>query len=262
MSATLFGSAIAPDTLDGMAARLAAEPMPAGEGVRLLVTMNLDHVVNLRRNARFRAAYAAAWAVTVDGAPVALYGRLKGVARPRVTGADLTVALSRRLEPGRHRPFFVVATEATATALRGFFAARGFPAAAVGTAVPPFGFERDAVETAALADAIRTHEATHLVMGVGAPKSEIWVDENRDWLGDLYALCVGSAPDFMVGTARRAPERLRRLGLEWAWRVAGQPRRLARRYFVASWAFLPAVIEDWTSSRTVAAPSRVRPRPR
>lgn len=215
------------------------------DGVRTVVTMNLDHVVQLQKNPAFRAAYDRAWAVTIDGAPVAAYARLKGLRRPRCTGADLLVDLVPALDPARHRPFFVVSAPETQDGLARLMADLGFAPGSVGFAVPPFGFEADSAASDALETAIVAHRASHLIFGLGAPKSEIWIDQRRDRLGDLYALAVGSAPDFLIGRVARAPESFQRLGLEWLWRLASEPRRLARRYLIDSWAFLPAAARDF-----------------
>lgn len=240
----IFGVRLSPLTRAGVVEALLA-PAPAGEGARLVATLNLDHVVRLQEDADFRAAYARAALVTADGAPVFAYARWRGAgAVERAPGSDLLADLVQAWSPGRHRPFFVASRPATGEALGALLAGRGFADTAVGWACPPFGFERDPAASDALAAAVRAHRATHLIMGVGAPKSEVWVDRRRGELGDVWACGFGSAADFLVGEARRAPPLARRLGMEWLWRVLHDPRRLFRRYFVDSWAVLPAVARD------------------
>ena len=216
-----------------------------GSGVHLIVTTNVDHIVKLRRDARFREAYKHVWVATADGAPVFLYARLCGVRIPqRIVGGDVFPEIFAALSPARHRPFFVVADPMTGRNLKQQLERRGFSPTQVGIEVPPFGFERDDSYGERLAGQIRELPATHLFFGVGAPKSEIWIDQHREKLGDLYAFGFGSALDFLGGTFRRAPAFMRRLGLEWLWRVMNEPRRLAKRYFVESWAFFAAVLDD------------------
>ena len=242
----VFGYALSPLTPAEFVAALTA-PAPAGGGARLLATMNLDHVVRLQRDADFRAAYARAWAITADGAPVYAWARLRGAAPPqRAPGSDLLAELVAAWSPGRHRPFFVVSRPAVGEKLVALLRARGFAPGEATWASPPFGFEHDSTASAELAAAVRSHRATHLIMGVGAPKSEIWVDRDRAGLGDLWACGFGSAGDFLVGEARRAPPSWRRAGLEWLWRLAADPRRLAKRYLWDSWAVLPALARDLT----------------
>jgi N-acetylglucosaminyldiphosphoundecaprenol N-acetyl-beta-D-mannosaminyltransferase len=212
--------------------------------LRFVVTANVDHIVTLRRSSAFRAAYGGAFIATVDGAPVWLYLRLKGVRVPeRVTGADLVPAIVAALDPGEHRVFVVASSEEAA---RGFLGAarRSNPDLAVAYLVPPFGFDSDPDYGSELIRQLRVHGTTHLLMGVGAPKSEVWLYEHRGHLPDLVALCVGSGIDFFAGTSRRAPNWMRSFGLEWMFRLGREPRRLAKRYLFTSWGFLAAVADD------------------
>ncbi|MFD0935112.1 WecB/TagA/CpsF family glycosyltransferase, partial [Methylobacterium trifolii] len=112
------------------------------------------------------------------------------------------------------------------------------PADGVATAVPPFGFEDDRAYGQALAERVRAHGTTLLVMGVGAPKSEIWVDRQGLALGAPVVLSVGEALNVAAGLVPRAPVLMQRMGLEWSFRFLCAPRRLFRRYFLRSWRFV------------------------
>jgi N-acetylglucosaminyldiphosphoundecaprenol N-acetyl-beta-D-mannosaminyltransferase len=220
----------------------------AKTGVRLVVTANIDHIAYLRRNVRFRNAYAQAWLATADGTPVFLYARLHGVAVPeRVTGIDLFPDLLYALTPGTHRLFFVVGKHRTAEKLMERLKTRGFSLDQIGVDVTPLGFEDDPSYGERLAQEIRRRATTHLFFGVGAPRSEIWVHEHRKQLGSLYAFGFGSALDYYAGTARRIPRSLRTLGLGWLWRVVNEPKRLLRRYLVNFCIFAGAVVDDLRS---------------
>jgi N-acetylglucosaminyldiphosphoundecaprenol N-acetyl-beta-D-mannosaminyltransferase len=245
----LFGIPFSPDTVAELEDAIVAGPVP-GQGVRLLVTANLDHVVELQANPALRRAYLHSWRRTIDGAPVLLYGMARGSGvTHRITGADLVPTLLPRLRPGRHRLAFVVATDEIARRLGAWAADRGYPADHLVFDVPPFGFEADEAYGEALARRIRDTGTTHLFFGVGCPKSEVWIDGHRDRLGDLYALAVGAALGFFTGVEKRAPRVLSHLGLEWMWRVAREPRRLGPRYLVRSWGFVGAVLGDLRGRR-------------
>ena len=253
---TVFGLNFSTLSQSELISAIANEPILKGSGARSIHTANLDHIVNLRHNQRLRAAYNKAWAVTADGAPVFVYARLCGASLPaRVTGADLFAKVLGALSLERSRCFFVAASEETARLLLAWSAARGFDPDSVSFEVPPFGFEKDAAYSTDLARRIAAHGTTHLFLGVGAPKSEIWINEHRELLGDCYALNVGAALDFFVGIKRRAPRAFQRFGLEWLWRFSCEPRRLFRRYFVDSWTFFAAVYDDildWSGVRALA----------
>jgi exopolysaccharide biosynthesis WecB/TagA/CpsF family protein len=240
---TLFGAHISPLSRAGLVRQMSGLA-PSGGGAQLLATMNLDHVVRLQNTPAFRAAYDRAWTVTIDGAPVWLYSRLKGFRVGRCTGSDLLADLVPALRPGLHRPFFVVSSDRVGGLLMDLLKRQGFGDDQIGFASPPHGFDVDASLSQGLCDAIRGHGCTHLIFGLGAPKSEVWIDRHRHALGDLFACSVGSGPDFLVGAARRAPRALQAAGLEWAWRVAHERNRLFRRYFIDSWAFIPAMLHD------------------
>jgi N-acetylglucosaminyldiphosphoundecaprenol N-acetyl-beta-D-mannosaminyltransferase len=247
----LFHYRFSTTALAPLADEIARLPEP-GQGVRSVVTANLDHIVQLRVNPQLRSAYDNAWRRTIDGTPVLLYARMRNGDAARVTGADLLPQVLNRVGPAAHRLFFVVADEATADGLRRWAATRGFAAGAVAIEIPPFGFESDIAYSQAMAERARAHGTTHLIFGVGCPKSEVWIDQNRALLGDCYALAVGAAVNFFTGTQRRAPRIFRRVGMEWAWRVYREPRRLAHRYFVSSWSFLAALVDDMRGSQVIS----------
>lgn len=213
--------------------------VPCGQGPRIVVTANLDHVVTMSRSAALRQAYDRAWLVTADGMPVYLYAKLRGLAVPaRVTGSDLCRRILAAASPERHRLFFMVASAETAEAIGAAMQHRGFAPEALAFRVPPFGFEASDVYTRDVVGGIGRHRTTHLFLGLGAPKSEIWTDKVRDALGDCYVLNFGAGLDYFAGTKNRAPKAMQKAGLEWAWRLGSEPKRLAARYLVNSWRFL------------------------
>jgi len=88
-----------------------------------------------------------------------------------------------------------------------------------------------------------------LVVGMGAPRQEFWVAEHLDRLNVGVTWCVGALFEYVAGATRRAPVWMRKAGLEWAFRLVLEPRRLWRRYLVGNWLFLWRV---WHSTRARA----------
>jgi N-acetylglucosaminyldiphosphoundecaprenol N-acetyl-beta-D-mannosaminyltransferase len=99
----------------------------------------------------------------------------------------------------------------------------------VGGHCPPFRPLTDAEETA-IADEINRSGADVVWVGIGVPKQEKWMARMRDRLEAPVLIGVGAAFDFHAGLVPQAPDALQRLGLEWAFRLLQEPRRLWRRY--------------------------------
>jgi N-acetylglucosaminyldiphosphoundecaprenol N-acetyl-beta-D-mannosaminyltransferase len=241
----VFGIRLSAAGLDKITEMIVSEPIPKGEGSRLIVTANVDHIVKLRKSADFRAAYATAWIRTADGFPIYQYARARGVDIPaRVTGSDLFASVMARLGSKIHRCFFIARSETNGEALKAWLLDKNFPEHSLAICVPPFGFELDKNYSDELAKQVHQHGTTHLFVGLGAPKSEIWCYRNRLSVGDCYIMCVGAGLEFFLGEKKRAPAIFQKVGMEWLWRLGQEPRRLYRRYLIASWGFLLAVAED------------------
>jgi len=88
---------------------------------------------------------------------------------------------------------------------------------------PPLGFEYDEQESCRIVDRVNAAAPDVLIVGVGAPKQELWVYRNRNQLKAKTALCVGATIDFLAGEKKRARLWRRRLALEWLHRVASEP---------------------------------------
>lgn len=237
----IFGFSVSPLTATEIARHILASPRSTDVG--LVVTPNIQHVAVLRTDEGFRAAYASAEIVTCDGFPVHYYARLRGCPSPgRVTGCDIVADLmaDRRALTGQ-RLFFVVDHPDTARAIAAWAAEGGLVAA---TQVPPFGFEKDEAACRALAEMIARHGTTLLFMGLGAPKSEMFVDRHRSALPPCWALCVGQAVKMALGLTPPPPSSVKRLNLEWLWRILLEPKRLGIRYARSTIGFLAAVAAD------------------
>jgi N-acetylglucosaminyldiphosphoundecaprenol N-acetyl-beta-D-mannosaminyltransferase len=100
---------------------------------------------------------------------------------------------------------------------------------------------------------IRLSEPHLLFVALGAPKQELFIDRTAALRGPCIAVGVGAAFDFVAGRVSRAPTWMSKLGLEWAYRLWREPRRLWRRYLLQDPAFLSIVVRDLFNGRRSAA---------
>lgn len=214
----------------------------------LVVTPNSEHVALLRQ-ARFAHAYRQARIVTPDGAPVAFYAWLRGASGPRrVTGCAVVRALLRHPALAGRRVALVAESAATSREFAAWWAER-FDPRDVTLCVAPPALRQDPAGARRLAESLRQAAPDLVLMTLGAPASEIFVAENRAALPDAWFLCVGQAVRVELGLVHRAPAVLRGFGLEWAWRLAQEPRRLGPRYVRAALNLPRAIARDlWQES--------------
>jgi exopolysaccharide biosynthesis WecB/TagA/CpsF family protein len=231
------------DTLSiAEAAKRICQLIESGQSLSVF-TMNLDHVVKLRRNSAFRRAYERARIILADGFPIALAGRLQGKRVGRATGSDLIEPLCEQASrAGLSVALLGSSFDSLSKAARHLRAA--YPNLNIaGVYSPPQGFT---VSPDAIGEAeefvMRTHANIYFI-ALGAPKQEFFADKAVAYAESTAFVCIGAGLDFLAGHQHRAPLFVRRIGCEWAWRLAIDPRRLAARYFDCA-LVLPSVIGE------------------
>jgi N-acetylglucosaminyldiphosphoundecaprenol N-acetyl-beta-D-mannosaminyltransferase len=203
----------------------------------------------LRESAGLREVYASADLVLADGWPVVAASRLLGKGLPaRVAGSDLVPQLFS-LATGGLKVYLLGAMPGVADRAELNIRRQWPHVQVVGTCSPPWGFESDASETLAVLARIESAQPDVLVVGLGAPKQELWVHRHHRQIAAKVALCVGATIDFLAGEKHRAPVWMRNTGLEWLHRCASEPRRLAKRYLRDAWVFPQLVWREWCVAR-------------
>lgn len=239
----LVGVPIGPDSLDEQVTR-AVRAVRERQGQVVFACAN-PHSLALAQNDRsFMAALRAANSVVADGVGVLFAGRLLGIdVGPRISGYEYFSELCRNLESiGSCRVFFFGSSDEV---LRGIQRRieKDFPGLIfAGGLSPPFGSWSQR-ENTMMIEKINAAEADVLWVGMTAPKQEKWVHQNQGALNSAVIGSIGAVFDFYAGTARRAPDWMRALGLEWLFRLCLEPRRMWRRTFVSVPRFMMAVVK-------------------
>lgn len=209
---------------------------------RYVVTPNVDHIVRLHHgDPAWRDAFASAEAdadlCLNDSRILQKLARWSGIALPVVPGSDLTRVLLDEGLPTATRVALIGGSESDAAWLR----AR-LPDAGLAQFQPPMGVLRSAAAQQAIVDFVEAERPHLTLFAIGAPQSEIVAHQlqRRARTGGV-GLCIGASIEFLTGAKRRAPRIMQRLGLEWAFRLVSEPRRLWRRYLVEG----PPIFAIW-----------------
>jgi len=221
----------------------------AGQGFAL-ATINLDHLVKLRRDPDFAAAYAAQDLVVADGNPVVWLSRLAGRPVALVPGSEMVVPLAQAAARAGVGVALVGSTgpalAAAAAALR--VQVPGLQVAA--QIAPPMGFDPDGPGAAEVLERIAASGARLVFLALGAPKQERLAARGRQVLPQVGFASIGAGLDFLAGSQTRAPLWVRRIAMEWLWRMLSNPRRLARRYGECALILPGQAVAAWEQRRS------------
>ncbi|MDZ7578804.1 MAG: WecB/TagA/CpsF family glycosyltransferase [Candidatus Nanopelagicales bacterium] len=191
-------------------------------------------------------------AVFSDGVPVVWAGRrlhrqLAG-RWERVYGPDVMEAVLAASTSEGPRHYLLGGSPRTVETLHSIIRERFPQASVVGVESPPFR-PLSQEEILAQDQRIAASGAQIVWVGLGTPKQDWEVARLAESL-PVVAMAVGAAFDFMAGTKPQAPEWLRASGLEWAYRLGTEPKRLWRRYLWGNPRFLIAAARTPRQSRT------------
>ena len=214
------------------------------------VTPNVDHIVQMRRDAEMRAVYREAGLSLCDGMP--LKWAMSWLGRPlkeKVSGSDLAAALCGAAARNGLRVFFLGAAPGVAEECARRLAER-FPGLKVaGVHSPPLGFEEKPEVEKGVVETVRRARPDLLLVALGTPRQEKFIHRHLREMNVPMSVGVGAAFDFIAGVVPRAPRWMRRRGLEWLWRLAREPKRLWRRYLIDDMRFFGIVWREWRRTR-------------
>lgn len=197
-----------------------------------VVTPNVDHVVRLHEvravDQALWDAYRGADAAICDSRVLARLATWSGIRLPAVPGSDLTAALVR-IPMLKGRTVHVIGGDPDMVAVL----RQDYPHLFWRQHTPPLGVLHNPEAQAAIVASVLETRADIVLFAIGSPQSElICARLKATGAARGVALCIGASIEFLAGRKRRAPRIWQRLGLEWLFRLACEPRRLWRRYLV------------------------------
>jgi N-acetylglucosaminyldiphosphoundecaprenol N-acetyl-beta-D-mannosaminyltransferase len=202
-----------------------------------VITPNVDQAISLYHDDELRKAYEASDILIADGTPIVVLARALGArALHRLTGADLLPAAAQRAPQEGWR---IVLTggrpeisDRAARNLRHEYGADVF------SVHFPLIKSVDDEQSLEVIEQLRALKPDLVFVCLGSPKQDVWVHRWRDDLAPAVYIGAGAAVDFAAGVKTRAPRLVQKFGAEWLFRLAQEPRRLAKRYILRGPKFL------------------------
>ncbi|MBU6229648.1 MAG: WecB/TagA/CpsF family glycosyltransferase [Cyanobacteria bacterium REEB459] len=213
----------------------------------VVFTPNVDHLMKLRKDKEFVAAYSQADFRICDSQVLMLAAKFLGKPiQAKISGSDLFPLFCEHHRHNKDIKIFLLGgAEGVAARAQANINARIGREIIVQAHSPSFGFEKNPEECHRILEMIRQSSANVLVVGVGAPKQEKWIAQYKPQLPSIdIFMAVGAAIDFEAGHKPRAPQLVSQLGLEWLYRLLSEPKRLWKRYLLDDLPFLWLIIKE------------------
>jgi N-acetylglucosaminyldiphosphoundecaprenol N-acetyl-beta-D-mannosaminyltransferase len=247
----VLGCPLSPVTMDE--AVLSCEEAIAAGGYFQHMSVNAAKLVAMQDDPALEQMVTSCDLITADGQSVVWASRLLGTPLPeRVTGIDLMERLLAASEQFGYRVFILGArAEVLEAALRNL--RQRYPNLLVAGSRDGYFDDSELLD---VCEEIHLARPDILFVAMSSPRKEYFLGEQGESLGVPFAMGVGGSVDVIAGVTKRAPRLLQRLGLEWAYRLAQEPRRLAQRYFSTNVRFAGMVLRALrTSNRRASAPA-------
>lgn len=205
-----------------------------GDELRVISTPNTEIVMEAKKDDKLKAIINRADLIVPDGIGLIYASKIKKKPlQERVTGFDLSIKLLEIGNENGYRIYLLGGKEGVAKK-----AAQHIKEKYPNIEIAGFhnGYfkgshtgHKDSHEELKLIEDINSNIADIIFVGLGFPKQEIWIDENRDKMNAKVIIGNGGVMDILSGNAKRAPEIYQRLGLEWLYRLIQNPSRLKRQ---------------------------------
>lgn len=211
-----------------------------------LANHNAHSIYLTKKNLEFAAFFKSADLIEVDSTPLIFFTRLLGLhSRPmhRCTYLDWRDHFWSVASRKKWRVFYLGGAPGVPEAAAASLSAR-YPGVQISTRNGFFDAAPGSMENQHVLQEIEQAKPQVLFVGMGMPRQEIWIHQNQHRLPPMVVLSVGAAFDYEAGTQEPAPRWMGRIGVEWLFRLIGDPRRLFYRYCVEPWWLVGPAVND------------------
>jgi N-acetylglucosaminyldiphosphoundecaprenol N-acetyl-beta-D-mannosaminyltransferase len=223
----------------------AIEAALTASGPTRIAFVNADCVNIAAREVDYRQQLAEMDWVLVDGVGMKMAGKILGQpVRDNVNGTDMFPRLCESLARSGHSIFLLGAKPGVADAAAQWAESKYPGLRVAGVHHGYFSAE----EEEPIAESIRASGASVLLVALGAPRQEKWINRHTESTGVKLAFGVGGLFDYYSGRIPRAPLWMRKMRLEWIFRLIQEPSRLWRRYLIGNFVFLLRIAKEWACS--------------
>ena len=211
----------------------------------LIVTPNVDVLMNLQRDEEYREIYKKASLVLTDGVPLLWASRFLGTPiKEKISGSDIFDDICKLGAEKGYKLFFMGGREGAASHAAEIMRSKYPKIKIVGIDSPPVGFENDKNEMDRIKKLIKKTKPDILFLGLGSPKQEKWYNRYSVELGIPVTMGIGITFEYTSGMVKRAPVWMQKIGLEWFFRLMMEPKRLWRRYLINDSGFFWLVLKQ------------------
>lgn len=215
----------------------------------IVANHNLNSLYIHHHNSMMQSFYSTADYVHVDGMALILLGKLLKLPFKRihrVTYADWIWSLMAIAEENGWRVMYLGSkpgiAEKGASVLR-----KIHPNLQIATQHGYFSFESNDLENKKVIEKIKAYQPNILMVGMGMPRQEKWIYENRDRINANIILPCGACIDYIAGEIPTPPRWMGKVGLEWLYRLITEPKRLWKRYLIEPWFIFSIFLKEYFS---------------
>lgn len=198
-----------------------------------VITPNVDQIVRIEWDEYFRKICENCELLLVDGHPLLWTAKLyKKPFKQKICGSDLVPVLCEEAAKKGYSVFFLGAAPGVAQIAADNMAKRNPGLKIAGVYSPPMGFEKDQMELSKINEILKNSNADMLFVGMGVPKQDVFIYENKAYYQIPMSFSIGGTIDFLAGKQKRAPKWISNIGFEWLYRLLHEPKRMFKRYII------------------------------